>query len=455
MSSRQDQLHSYQFMIQRVVAALVLRDTDPARSPMRRLAGTALASVLIAAIGVGAMAVYGALTGSGRSDWREAGGVIVEKETGARYVYRDGTLHPVRNYTSGLLLVQGGGATVPVARSALAGVPRGGPLGITDAPDSLPAPGQLAGAPWTVCSTASEGAPPRSALLVGRPPEGGRVLGDDAILARHPDGGLHLIWHQRRYLLRDAAVALAALAATPSQAVPVAPALLNALPAGADLGRITIEGAGRPSPHLSGARVGDVFVATVPGGGRQYAVAVRTGLAPITELQASLLLSGGTNRQVTAAEIAQGQLVALQVPDLVPGGPTAPPPGKPQLVAAAADTVCGVITDDSGVGQVRYGVAPVETGGGRPGGGAELVDHIAIAPGQGAVVEAVAAPGAAGGGLMVVTDLGARHAVADRQVLDWLGYAGVAPTRIPAAVVALVPAGVPLDPAAAEQPAQS
>ena len=204
----------------------------------------------------------------------------------------------------------------------------------------------------------------------------------------------------------------------------MAPALLNALPAGADLGRITIEGAGETARHLPSARVGDVLVATVPGGARQYAVAVRDGLAPITELQAGLLLAGGANRQVEAAEIAQGQLVALQVPDLVPGGPAAPPPAKPQLVATAGDTVCGVVTDDSGVGQIRYGVTPVDTDGGSPAATAPgAVDHIAVPPGQGAVVEAVAAPGAAGGGLMIVTDLGVRHAVADRQVLDRLGYA--------------------------------
>ena len=47
MPSRQDQLHSYQFMVQRVVAALVMRETDPAQSPFRRAAGASLASVLV------------------------------------------------------------------------------------------------------------------------------------------------------------------------------------------------------------------------------------------------------------------------------------------------------------------------------------------------------------------------------------------------------------------------
>ncbi|MBO4210926.1 type VII secretion protein EccB, partial [Micromonospora echinofusca] len=176
MPSRQDQLHSYQFMVQRVVAALVLRETDPAQSPFRRAAGTALASVLIAAIALGAVVVYGVLVGGGASGWRDAQAVIVEKESGARYVYRDGRLHPVLNYASALLIV--GGAeqrTVLVSRASLAGVARGAPLGIPDAPDSLPAPDRLSPAPWTVCSVTPDGSTsgPRSVLLVGGTARGG------------------------------------------------------------------------------------------------------------------------------------------------------------------------------------------------------------------------------------------------------------------------------------------
>jgi hypothetical protein len=57
LSSRQDLLHSHQFLLQRVVAALVLRDPDPGRSPFPRAAGATVASVLVAAIAVGAVAL--------------------------------------------------------------------------------------------------------------------------------------------------------------------------------------------------------------------------------------------------------------------------------------------------------------------------------------------------------------------------------------------------------------
>ncbi|PWR15553.1 type VII secretion protein EccB, partial [Micromonospora sicca] len=323
MPSRQDQLHSYQFTVQRAVAALVMRETDPAQSPFRRLAGAGLASVLVAVIGLGGFALYGLFAGGG-SSWRDAGAVIVEKESGARFVYREQRLHPVLNYASALLII---GAdrpkTVLVSRRSIEGVPRGLPLGIADAPDSLPAPGRLSTAPWTVCSVISTEVgrtEPGSALLIGRDATGGRPLGEQGVLLRHPDGSLHLLWHHRRHLLRDTDRVLAALAATRDRAVPVAPALLNIVPAGADLAPPTVRGLGERSARVTGATVGDVYLVRNSGGGRQYAVAERDGLAGITELQAGLLLA--RTGQGEPEPITLGRFAALpKLPGRVPTGP--------------------------------------------------------------------------------------------------------------------------------------
>lgn len=456
MPSRQDQLHSYQFTVQRAVAALVMRETDPAQSPFRRLAGAGLASVLVAVIGLGGFALYGLFAGGG-TGWRDSGAVIVEKESGARFVYREQQLHPVLNYASALLII---GAerpkTVLVSRRSIEGVPRGLPLGIADAPDSLPAPGRLSTAPWTVCSavpTEPGGAEPRSALLIGRDVTGGRALGDQGVLLRHPDGSLHLLWHQRRHLLRDIDRVLAALAATRERAVPVAPALLNTVPAGADLAPPAVRGLGRPSVEVSGATVGDVYLVRNSGGGRQYAVAERDGLAGITEFQAGLLLA--RTGQGEPEPMTLGRFAALpKLPDLVPTGPTAPPTSPPRLATVDGGALCARVGDDTGVREVRVGVTPPDlTAAARAvlpaGRGGVLVDQVVVEPGRGAVVESTAAPGASGGAVSVVTDLGRRYVLADRAVLGMLGYSDVRPVRLPAGLVSLVPAGSPLDPAAA------
>ncbi|MEV0430045.1 type VII secretion protein EccB [Micromonospora sp. NPDC050495] len=453
MPSRQDQLHSYQFTVQRAVAALVMRETDPAQSPFRRLAGAGLASVLVAVIALGGVALYGLFAGGG-SGWRDPGAVIVEKESGARFVYRQDKLHPVLNYASALLII---GAeqprTVLVSRRSIEGVPRGLPLGIADAPDSLPAAGRLATGPWTVCSLApaeSGRAGARSALLIGREATGGRPLGDQGLLLRHPDGSLHLLWHDRRYLLRDPDRVLAALAATRARAVAVAAALLNTVPAGADLAPPALPGLGRPSDRVGGATIGDVYLVRNSGGGRQYAVAERDGLAGITEFQAALLLA--RTGQDDPKPITLGRFAALpKVSDRAPGGPAAPPAVPPRLATGDGGALCARAADDTGVREVRVGVTPPDLSAAAPtaanhGG---RVDRVVVAPGRGAVVESVAAPGATGGAVSVVTDLGRRYVLTGGDVLGMLGYAGVRPLRLPASLVSLVPAGSPLDPAAA------
>ncbi|MGW4462838.1 type VII secretion protein EccB [Micromonospora sp. NPDC004704] len=461
MPSRQDQLHSYQFMVQRVVAALVMRETDPAQSPFRRAAGATLASVLIAAIALGGVTVYGAIVGGGGKSWRDPSAVIVEKESGARYVFREEKLHLVLNYASALLIV--GGAqpkTVLVSRKSIEGVPRGNTLGISGAPDSLPAADRLSTAPWTVCSTLVTGdgpVAPRSALLVGGDVADGTPLGDNGVLVRHPDGSLYLVWHNRRHLIRDSDLVLPALTWASERPVPVAPALLNALPAGSDLGRVPIADQGRESQGVDDARVGEVFVVESQGGGRQYAVAKREGLAGITQVQADLLLTAG--RQDDPTPMSQGTYARVpKVDSLVSEDPGAPPANRPELVPAESGGLCAQVRDDSGVQQMLVGAnLPNLTDAARTAAqsaqGAALADHILVEPGRGAVVEAVAAPGLSGGAISVVTDLGRRHAVTGADVLGMLGFGNAKPLRLPASLVALVPAGKALDPAAARSPA--
>ncbi|MBB4958530.1 type VII secretion protein EccB [Micromonospora polyrhachis] len=461
MPSRQDQLHSYQFMVQRVVAALVMRETDPAQSPFRRAAGATLASVLIAAIVIGGLAVYGALAGGGSKSWRDAQAVIVEEESGARFVFVEGKLHPVLNYASALLIIKASAPkTVLVSRKSIEGVPRGMPLGIPGAPDSLPGPRRLTTTPWTICSLPGSSAattPARSALLVGADAAGGTTLGDDALLGRHPDGSLHLIWHDRRHLIRDRDLVLPALTWASDQAVAVAPALLNALPVGADLARVAIPGQGDRSEKVPEAEVGEVFVVESQGGGRQYVVAKRDGLAAITEVQADLLLAAVNQDKPTP--LAPGRFAGIpKLPTMVSTDPAAPPATQPRLLPVTDGAVCGRIPDDRGIAEIRVGARVPQlpedggTGARAPDGGA-LADHVVVPPGRGALVESAAAPGASGGAISVVTDLGRRHAVSAAEVLPMLGYGQTRPMRLPANLVTLVPAGKALDPEAARSPA--
>lgn len=447
MASRQDQMQSYQFTMSRVVAALVSHDTDPAAAPTRRLATAVLVGILAATLSLAGTAVYGMLVPGGSDAWRDPSAIIVEKETGARYVYLDGSLHPVLNYTSALLVVGSSQAhTVSVSRRSLAGVPRGATLGIAGAPDSLPAPDHLLTGGWTVCSTGGA-----ATLHVAASVPGHDLAGDEGLLVEVGDT-VWLLWHGHRH--RVTSFALGALAWRAITPVPVAPALVDAIPAGPDLARIPLPGRGGRS--AAGYPVGRVFVVRPQGGSPQYVVAVPDGLAAISQVQANLLLGDPDTARVQGAsgaiDLDPASYTAAPVAAALtpPPGDLAPPATMPRLARPAepADGVCATISDPGGLATVRTGVT---TPAGSAASGRTGVRPV-VPAGRGALVEAMSSAGAVHGTLCLVTDVGIRFVVPDSDVAGMLGYAGVEPVRLPSSLVALIPEGPALDPDAARTP---
>jgi hypothetical protein len=139
-------------------------------------------------------------------------------------------------------------------------------------------------------------------------------------------------------------------------------------------------------------------------------------------------------------------------------GDGALPVSVPALATPQDGTICAVVQGDTGVSDVRVSTAVPDASdavrtGERTEGGTILADLVVVQPGRGAVVESAPAPGASGGALSVVTDLGVRYAVPTREVLGMLGYGAVHPVRMPANLVSLLPSGHALDPEAARAPA--
>jgi hypothetical protein len=135
----------------------------------------------------------------------------------------------------------------------------------------------------------------------------------------------------------------------------------------------------------------------------------------------------------------------------LPGAGDGLPRDTPAL-AGPVSAVCaaaGVLTLDP---DLTAAGRAVPVGGADPA-GAALADRIVVPPGHGALVAAVASPSAPDGALCLVTDLGRRYPLPGPEVAALLGYRDAAPVRVPAELVALLPAGPVLDPAAAHQPA--
>jgi type VII secretion protein EccB len=456
MASRSDQLHSHQFTLQRVVNAIALRDPGAISSPSRRSGGAVFASVMLAILAVAAVGVYGVLRPAGSPTWRDGHSMIIEKETGARYVYRDGVLYPVLNHASALLILGADrSAPVTVPRAALAGVTRGTPLGIGGAPDPLPAASDLVAGEWRLCSRRITGGgdpAARESVLAISTPMAATPLGEGALFATDSAGGWHLLWHGHRFPVADRASAVA-LGWGGTDAAPVATAVLNAIPAGPDIAAPPVAGIGQPST-VGGHVVGEVVKAQTEGGPGQYAVILARGAAEITQLQANLLIAAPVRARDTVIELSPAQFAALpRVDSAVPVGDTAPPPVAPALVAVpAAGAVCATFADGevtphlvvvsdatAARGEVRV---PASTS----------VNWVVLPPGRGALVESRSGT-AATGALGLVDDRGVLYPLTSADLLAVLGFGGVTPVRLPSGLVALLPVGPALDPAAARRSA--
>lgn len=463
MRTRRDQVQAHRFVTRRIVSAMLSGEPETTELPMRRLAVAVFGSAMLATIVLAAVGVYGILRpGGGRP---VANQLVIERETGARYLYLDERLHPVLNYSSARLIL--GGAepvTRTLSRRSLRDMPRGEPVGIPNAPDALPERAALDGLPWTTCTMRrSPGSVALAThLLVGTEPSGGDPLGDEALLVTGGTGSdavRYLLWNDRRLKVLDGSV-LAALEMTAAVPVAVDQALLNSIAAGPDLKPGFVFRAGENGATVDGqvGRIGQVYRS----GGQHYLLLDR-GLVTVGDTMARLLLS---SRQQNAVEISAQAAGAVQ------GNPRFEPEGFPDDIPRLRNSgsepamVCATHGNgpDGGTSSVlklfpqadqRLVQASVNLPPPRVGvDGVRLADRVLLAGGHGALVHVVSSAGTSVTGTTryLVTDQGIKYALPrqDTQaVQDSLGYAGVTPTPVPAYLLALLPTGPALDPAAA------
>jgi type VII secretion protein EccB len=503
MWTQRDQLQAYQFLRRRIVSALQFGDANHPAAPARRvLVGTAvgLGCALLVTAGFG---IYGLFRPGNNDSWREAGRVVIEKESGASYVLgEDGRLHPVLNYASARLLAGAGASTVSVSARSLAGAPRGLPLGIPGAPTSLPARDALLTDAWSVCSArpagSAEATPPSTTVTVGAAVAGTELAPGQAVLVE-AGGVSYAITDGRRLRLRGAAVAVA-LGYDGTAPAPVTESWVNAVPPGPDLALIDVADSGERGPRLGGRRttVGQVLVVASTVRDEQRFYLVRPdGLAPITGTEAELILNNRANR----AAYPDGPPAAIPVaaPDVAGAGTAAAgtagagaagsgaagsgaagagttaagaagaglagaarpggglPAAVPELVAmpAGQPALCAVRREATTSVRISAGL-PV-AGGGRAvpvAAGtrdARTADFVQVPPGAGVLVAERQSATAETGTTYLVTDQGMRFPLGGPDDVAALGYDGEQPVPVAAALLALLPTGALLDAASARQ----
>ncbi len=464
MASRRDQLHSYQFMIQRTLSALVMRETDPVQSPLRRGVGAVFAGLMISVIVTAVFGVIGILTKTGSNQWQKDNSVVVEKESGAVYVYRHGTLHPMLNFASALLA---SGSTPAAAfqesAKSLRGTPRGVMLGISGAPMSLPGRGTAVHGAWSMCSVPGTDDAGRAMtstrLAIGSTPGGAQTIGDRALLvsdeADHTD---YLIWRSHRYRIGHPDTVLRSLYRAGSTPIPVGSGWLNGLPSGLAIDTVDVPDRGSASQAVTGHDNGDVLFANT-GTGKQYYLVFADGLAPITHLTENVVAG---EYAVTPAEIPLSDANSLPPSSKLPtsGDRSVRQPDEPPTLLSPdpGAQLCAVTRPGQSAATIMLGGSPAAGGTSTSGtgtSGTALADQVVLAPGQVAVVEVMASPAAKAGAFNLITDIGMRYPVSSSTALASLGYLPDDAVRMPANLVNLVPAGPSLDPSAANRAAHT
>ena len=457
-----EDLQAHQFINRRIRAALLEGDAESTARPLARLGAGTYAGILVTIALLAIAGIIGVLRPGSSTAWQKPGAFIVASETGARYVYLDGVLHPVVNYASAKLLLGGGLHVVTVSVRSLESAPHGAAIGIGMAPDSLPDAAHVVGTDWSVCamgntalrttalgSIASQ--PLRTAVFPGTLSGGTAIPADEAYLVRTTSDRNFIVTTGHAFEIADDWLEAAGYQA--AQAVPVGDDFVAALPTGAEIAPPVVAGLGQPGPPLPGLAnpiiVGSIFADRA----NAHYLMTQTGLVALTPLQATLLLAdprlakayGGSTP--SPLPLGQAQVTAGTVAPLPDQGVGQPAPPVAPTLASWPDgdqQLC-----------VRFGqqqVAPdIVVGPADPGAG-QAAGLVQLPTGSGALIAARLSPDAPGTTIYLVTDTGMRYPVAGQKTLEQLGLSGVSVAQLPPAVVDLLPQGPLLDPAAAAQP---
>jgi type VII secretion protein EccB len=456
VQTRRDQAQAQGFIIRRLSAAIIGVDPDATDQPMRRLGRAGVLGAMVAVLAVAGMTVYGYVRPGNDSGWQASGVLVVERETSTRYLFTDGVLHPVLNYTSArLALGTANPSTKSVSAASLRGVPRGLPVGILGAPDDLPPAASLVRPPWTACTQPNRDAAGNlvaTSVLAAAAAAGTPVAPASGALVEAVSGQLSLLWQGQRLPLGSASVR-SALGYDAVAPLPMDAAILSLIPLGPTLAPVVVPAG--PVPAVAGGPglIGGVYQ-TDSG---SYYLLLPSGLSPLSELQARVQLAGPAYPYPGRAAIRIPAGAVTTVLSSTADGLTPATPPVPVQVAPAVTALCvtlpGSDGDDAVVVSIRAvtpGTVGAYTEPVDPTGGPRA-DRVELPPGGAALVRARPAPGVTTGTVYLVTGDGIKYALGDNDTAGLLGYPGVAPSALPPAWVQLLRTGPTLDKAGASR----
>jgi type VII secretion protein EccB len=445
MSSKRDLVEAHSFNRRRLVTAFVSgapggREVEPVRYGRTLVGGLVLAALMLAGA-----AVSGYLKPSVPKDWLQEDGLVIGKTSGSRFVAYKGRLYPVINTTSARLILSTDGTITPkfIPDDKISAASQGLTIGISGAPDVLPARDHLVGSGWTACTNQSQGI---KVTVSTRP--GAAAATDQAFLVR-ARGDLYVVAGRHRYPLparnRDALLRALALDGEPVRDVPGR--WLDLVDVGAPLAPFAVPKQGSPADTgVQGLdRVGTPLLVD----GRPYVLGP-DGLLQLTDFAYSVYRAYGPGAgfgdplELSATDVTSLETVddgGRSYPDDWPEGDVRP--------YTSTDAPCLLLRTASG--QAPY--AELATPGSPSVMAGDQTLTRVVQTGYGAVVRSTTGGVLGSGTAHLVDSSGTDYVIGGRgnekQPLVALGYGDLTPTPVPKAWVDLFASGPALTTAAA------
>ncbi len=442
MSSKRDLVEAHSFNRRRLVTAFVSgapggREVEPVRYGRAIIGGAVLAALVV----VGA-AVGGFIKPKLPQDWDKSG-IVIAKDSGARFVAQNGKLFPVINTASARLIAgeNNGNLTInTVPDDDIKGKEIGSTVGIAGAPDSLPSTSQLLDSGWTACINKDGGLKVAISSKPGVAPATGQTL----LVRSLGDGGQQfLVAGGTRYpisttngdnVLRTLGLATNAFSASGSW--------VNLLAPGPEVKPFSVPGQG--STVKTGVAGFDRVGTPVSQAGKKYLLVKngsKPGLLPVSDFAYAVYTSGGPGAALKPAEVSAADLRSIKNAG-APSGlsflkqwPTAAP------TAYRQSTPCLALT---GSGDFRQTVlAEVSDTDRLP---TDRSQSVYVQPGRGALVQETSASVRSEQGSTVLIDATGTRYTVPAGVQGRLGYPNVPTPSVSQAWTVLFKDGPTLDP---------
>ncbi len=367
--------------------------------------------------------------------------LVIEKETGTRYLVQDNVLHPVANLASALLAV---GPTLKIqtlSQQKTALLERGRPVGLVGAPEAVPKPTAVVKEGWSACirgTTSTTGVVPPLEVDFGTDGQPAPLPNGDGMLVANPAGEVFLVADGVRHELTSSQARTAAgYASTAPFRVPNS--WLASLTPGRSLGVLSVTGIGDPGAKVAGKtrKIGQIVATRDELTEVLYYLVRRDRVVPITRLESLMLLGNPEIAQINPGKsplvLAPGQSIGSttreQLPESV-GWPSEPPrifTGKSSAICAASKTV----------NQPWIGVRGLRDESAAESGSVV----VSVPPGSGLVAEAVDSAGGRTGRLAFIDEQGNSFTIAEAEALSVLGLSSAKRVPVPIGLLGAIPSG--------------